>query len=196
MRHFVSKALREWRIYRAISGQPVVRRLMEGMRQEWLCDGRCLYGRAFGQGFDSPQVHTCKTAGNVMFQRFLNMMSQKWGESFSLSPFIIYSAFNNIGLSFFCNWFSNGTMFIYSAWFFDICPDGINVIRWISAIPQAALPSVSRGAGAIRLGRPCLSRSHGASCPVCDCQKEYNSGYVYFFPILLIQHLHKCLRFL
>ena len=46
------------------------------------CDGRCLYGRAFGQGFDSPQVHTCKTAENEMIQRFLNMMSQNEERAF------------------------------------------------------------------------------------------------------------------
>ena len=34
------------------------------------------------QGFDSPQVHTCKTAENEMIQRFLNMMSQNEERAF------------------------------------------------------------------------------------------------------------------
>ena len=44
--------------------------------------GDAFMDRAFGQGFDSPQVHTCKTAENEMIQRFLNMMSQNEERAF------------------------------------------------------------------------------------------------------------------
>ena len=84
-----------------------------------------------------------------------------------LSPHLSYTLHLTISVSLFLQLvFQWNDVYIFGMILFDACPDCINVIRMDQkAIPQAALPSVSRGAGAIRLGRPCLSRSSWSIMP-------------------------------
>ncbi len=129
-------------------------------------------------------------------------------ELFALSSFIIYSAFNNIGLSFYELIFQWNDVYIFGMILFDACSDGINVIRMYQKRHSAGSFAISVTRGRCNTVRKALLiqklMEHHALCVIVK-ENIIADMFIFFFhftdsasPQMLrflygaVQHLYRC----